>query len=336
MTNTPTRLGAHIPLIYHFAMLQDQLRMENFKAAIDQSVKPGARVLELGGGTGVLSYFAAQHASKVYCVERIPGNAQAARKLLDDNGCSDRVEVICADAFGYLPPEPVDVVICEMLHVGMVREQQIQIIRSFKARYRERFGEKLPMFIPEAFIQAIQPIEYDFNFFGYRAPVPVFQAPGVNDHQCKELGDPAMYQFARYEDELMLNIWWSGSLPIKQNGKLNAVRFVLKNILGTVPSENRAIHWHNQYLVLPLIQPLDVRSGEHIHTSLEYQAGCEIDDLRNGLSVASETKVSELRSQIEISTYTPLEAEPPPFQEPGQELPNADEKRPFGLEAVEK
>jgi protein arginine N-methyltransferase 1 len=52
-------LGQFIPVHYHHNMLMDQNRMHGFKSAIDYAVKPGAKVLELGGGTGVLSWFAA-------------------------------------------------------------------------------------------------------------------------------------------------------------------------------------------------------------------------------------------------------------------------------------
>jgi predicted RNA methylase len=45
-------------------MLMDENRMRNFKAAIDHVVFPGAKVLELGGGTGVLSWFSAAKASR--------------------------------------------------------------------------------------------------------------------------------------------------------------------------------------------------------------------------------------------------------------------------------
>ncbi|MCP5242842.1 MAG: hypothetical protein H6940_05315 [Burkholderiales bacterium] len=49
-------LGQFIPLHYHYNMLNDPHRMKGFKQAIDWVVKPGAKVLELGGGTGVQSF----------------------------------------------------------------------------------------------------------------------------------------------------------------------------------------------------------------------------------------------------------------------------------------
>jgi protein arginine N-methyltransferase 1 len=301
MEANTTRLGAHIPMIYHFAMLQDPARMEGFKDAIHQVVRPGDKVLELGGGTGVLSFYAAQKASKVYCVEKIPENAKCAKEFLSKNNNGDRVEVICADAFDYLPPEPVDVVICEMIHVGMIREQQLEVIDSFKKRYRAKFGDKLPKFIPEAFIQGIQPINYNFNFFGYHAPVPLFQIPGQNASVAKELAEPTVFQTMLYDHNYPLNVSWSGVLEMKDEGVFNALRFILKNVLAIVPQESRGIYWHNQYLVLPLRSPHSVKKGDKLSIGFSYQSGCELEEAIASLQVRniSAPAISPLRAQIE-------------------------------------
>lgn len=113
--NSEHELGQFIPLHYHYHMLRDRARMSGFRRAIAAAVFPGAKVLEFGGGTGVLSFFAAQQAGHVWCVERNPELVNEARRLLPRNPSTERIEVIHGDAFEYLPPEPVDVVICEML-----------------------------------------------------------------------------------------------------------------------------------------------------------------------------------------------------------------------------
>lgn len=305
METAPSQLGAHIPMIYHFVMLQDPARMEGFRDAINQVVEPGDKVLELGGGTGVLSFYAAQKASKVYCVEKIPENAKWAREFLTKNNNGDRVEVICADAFEYLPPEPVDVVICEMLHVGMMREHQLEVINSFKKRYVEKFGTKLPTFIPEAFIQGVQPINYDFNFFGYHAPVPLFQAPGQNTPVAKELADPTVFQTMLYDHNFPLDVSWSGVIEIKEAGVFNALRFILKNVLAIVPEEGRGIYWHNQYLVLPLRSSLPVKTGDKISVSFSYPSGCQLEEAIATLQVKNMSTpiASPLRAQIETESY---------------------------------
>lgn len=144
----------------------------------------------------MLSFFAAQRAAKVWCVEKNPDMVREARRILALNLGSERVELIEADAYDYLPPESVGVVICEMLHVGMLREKQIPVIESFKCHYLAKFGAPLPRFLPEAFIQAVQPLQQSFDFDGYYAPTPFFQNPAEVQPRNEELGKPTIYQMA--------------------------------------------------------------------------------------------------------------------------------------------
>ena len=59
--------------------------MGAFKAAIEQAVFPGAKVVDLGGGTGVLSWFASAKADKVWYVEFNPDLVREAQRLLKLN-----------------------------------------------------------------------------------------------------------------------------------------------------------------------------------------------------------------------------------------------------------
>ena len=273
-------LGQFIPLIYHYNMLADPVRMNAFREAIELAVPQGSRVLELGGGTGVLSFFAAQRAAQVWCVESNPELVQAARRILALNPGGERVVVIEADAFDYLPPEQVDVVICEMLHVSMLREKQIPVIESFKRRYLEKFGGRLPRFVPEAFIQAVQPVQQSFDFNGYHAPIPLLQDPSAQQPRTRELAAPVVYQLEAYENPLPMDYAWQGELAIEQSGQLNALRFTTKNVLSIVETENRSVDWFSQYLIVPLDKPLSVRSGQRVTVSFAYQPGARIATLK--------------------------------------------------------
>ena len=272
-------LGQFIPLHYHFNMLNDAHRTGAFEEAIAHAVPEGGRVVDLGGGTGVLSFFAARKAERVWCVERNPELADTARRLLRANG-ADAVEVVVADAREFLPPEPVDVVVCEMLHVGLLREKQIEVIDAFKANYRRRFAERLPRFVPEATVQAVQPLCQDFAFHGYEAPVPFFQEPHAPQPRTTELGPPQVYGSFLYEDLLHHEITWRGGLQIERDGVLNALRIVTKNLLAIVPTQGRSIDWLMNYLVVPLERPRRVEAGETVELSLAYEAGAPISALR--------------------------------------------------------
>ncbi len=275
-------LGQYIPIHYHFNMLRDQSRMLPFREAIELSVPEDGKVLELGGGTGVLSWFAARKARQVWCVERNPALVRAARSFLSKNPGGDRVTIVQADAMTYLPPEPVDVVICEMLHVGMVREKQLEVLRSFCRRYQDRFGPRLPQFIPDTSTLAVQLIHQDFCFGGYTAEVPVFDPPGPHMQDCW-LADPHTYSTIDYSREIPLEFLAKASLTIRRSGHLNAVSFLTNNFLAFVLSERRAVQWLMNQLILPLPRPMDVIVGDTVMLEFAYTSGCSIEALHESV-----------------------------------------------------
>lgn len=276
-------LGQFIPLHYHFNMLRDQSRMIPFQEAIDLVVPLDGTVLELGGGTGVLSFFAAQRARQVWCVERNPALVRASRSFLANNLHGDRVTVVQADAMNFLPPEPVDVVICEMLHVGLVREKQLEVIKSFKDRYRLAFGDRLPKFIPDTSVLAIQPIQQDFCFSGYTAPVPIFEPVGPH-MQHRWLAEPQFYQTIDYSIDFPLEFHVDAQLTMQSGGHLNAISLLTNNFLAFVLSERRAVQWLMNQMILPLPKPMAVKAGDVVSIQLHYRAGCSIEQLQSTLN----------------------------------------------------
>ncbi|HEY8158762.1 MAG TPA: methyltransferase domain-containing protein [Methylobacter sp.] len=277
-------LGQFIPLHYHHSMLMSENRMIPFKAAIDYAVFEGAKVLELGGGTGVLSCFAAAKASHVWCVELNPELVLEARRLLALNRNGHKVEVVHADALAYLPPEPVDVVICEMIHPAMLREKQVEVIETFKERYRRRFGEKLPVFIPEAVVMAVQPLRQDYDFFGFHAPIIQFQREPVVQQGATQLADPEVYSILDFTEPVSREIQWEGAFTLESDGVVNALRFITKNILAVVPEQSTTIDWVVDYLVLPLSEPVEVKAGDVLKVAFRYFAGGSLRSLERGIS----------------------------------------------------
>jgi type I protein arginine methyltransferase len=277
-------LGQFIPLHYHHNMLMNGHRMTAFKAAIDYGVFEGAKVLELGGGTGVLSCFAASKASKVWCVEFNPDLVVESRRLLALNRNGYKVEVIQADAFDYLPPEPVDVVICEMIHPAMLKEKQIAVIESFKERYRNRFGGHQPLIVPEAVIMAVQPLQQTYDFFGFYAPIIQFQQSNAIQSGTTELAAPLVYSILDLSQTTGRKIQWEGTFTLEAGGTVNALRFITKNILAVVPERSTTIDWFVDYLVLPLSVPVEARAGEVIKVAFCYHAGASLRSLERNMS----------------------------------------------------
>ena len=275
-------LGQYIPLHYHGQLLADDRRMSAFEEAIDKLV-PGAHVVELGAGTGVLSFFAAKRARKVTCVERLPNVAAAARRLLSANGVAHVVSVVEANADNFLPDEPVDVLICELLHAGLLREKQAEVIAGFKERHLAHFGVPVKQIIPEATILAAQPVFQPYDFHGYHAPVARFTEAGMIPCDTIEMGPPEVYVVADYRNDIPRSISVDGWVDADKDGVVNALRFITKNVVGIFPSEGRSADWHMQYMMLPLPNPVHVKAGDRVRVRFQYDTGGSIESLMSSL-----------------------------------------------------
>ena len=72
-------------------MTRDRRRFEAFRAALQATIKPGDVVLDVGAGTGVLSFLALEAgAGHVYAVEQLPV-IDVTRQVAQDNGLADRM-----------------------------------------------------------------------------------------------------------------------------------------------------------------------------------------------------------------------------------------------------
>ncbi len=273
-------LGQFIPLIYHYNMLQDEDRVGAFRAAIELLVQPGMRVAELGSGTGILSSFAARRGAFVDSVERNPQLVKCSRQFIKANRFEKYINVIHDDASLWTPTEPIDVVICEMLHVGLLREKQAQVISAFKENYQKRFGNKLPVFIPEVSILMCQPVEQSYDFAGYVAPIPLFQAPVETHPRTKQIAALVPYQMIAYDQAIPTAMRIDQTYEAGIDAEVNAIRFVTQNVLAIDMKEQKAITWANQCLVLPLESPFACRTGEIIQLTADYETGQQIETVK--------------------------------------------------------
>jgi type I protein arginine methyltransferase len=290
-------LGQYIPLQYHYNMLQDEDRVGAFRSAIEACIRPGMHVVELGGGTGILSSFAARMGATVSCVERNQELANCARRFIRENGLDGQVNVIHADATKFIPSSPVDAVVCEMLHVALLREKQTEVIHAFKQNYVKAFGPKLPQFLPETSILMCQPVQQSFEFAGYYAAVPLFQAPIIDQPRTIELAALNPYATVCYESAIPHRFDTTQSIVANRSGTLNAIRFVTQNVIAIDLPNQKAITWPNQCLVLPIDSPIEISEGETIDIAFSYPAGGTLHQLSDSMTVAAATTSSQRQSK---------------------------------------
>lgn len=112
---------------WHFPMLADASRNRAYAKAIAAKVKPGDIVLDIGCGAGLTAMLAARAGAKhVYACEHQPLIAEAAERVIAQNGLSDRITVLRKWShtieIGVDMPEPADVVISEIVDTVLLGE----------------------------------------------------------------------------------------------------------------------------------------------------------------------------------------------------------------------
>lgn len=112
-----------------YQVLMDKERTSKLKTAISYTVKNGDVIADVGTGSGILACFAIMTGARtVYAIESDPSNYRAATKVVRDNGMTDVIKLISADAVEVELPERVDVLICELLSTALLDEPQIRLM----------------------------------------------------------------------------------------------------------------------------------------------------------------------------------------------------------------
>ncbi|CAF2040224.1 unnamed protein product [Rotaria magnacalcarata] len=109
-------------------MMQDYIRTSTYQRAIlDNSIDfAGKVVLDVGAGSGILSFFAAQAgARKVYAVEA-SSMAQHAKTLAENNHLGHCIQVIAGKIEEVTLPEKVDVIISEPMGYMLYNERMLE------------------------------------------------------------------------------------------------------------------------------------------------------------------------------------------------------------------
>lgn len=128
-------------------MLQDDVRTTAFRDAIlgNRQAFEGKVVLDVGAGTGILSFFAAQAgAARVFAVER-SGTASLAKELAKANGLDGVVEVVHGLLEEVsLPVSTVDVILSEWIGTFLIHEGMLDSVLYARDRWLAPGGFMLP------------------------------------------------------------------------------------------------------------------------------------------------------------------------------------------------
>jgi protein arginine N-methyltransferase 1 len=133
---------------YSFAgygsMMADSGRIRAYEGAIRQIVKPGAVVVDLGTGSGILALLACRAgARKVFAIE--PANIiQLAREIATANGYADRIEFIQRVSTEVTLPERADAIVSEIHGVLPLFQEYIPTVVDARQRWLSLDGAMIP------------------------------------------------------------------------------------------------------------------------------------------------------------------------------------------------
>lgn len=151
-------VGAFKDKYVHEIMLCDTLRIESYYEAITKIVKEGDIVVDLGTGTGILSFFASSKASKVHAIEHSE-IIETAKKVAEYNNITN-VEFHHCNSRKFKMDGKADIIIHEQIGNYVFEENMIEALLDLRRRILKKGGR----IIPNKFDVFIEPIEMKPEF----------------------------------------------------------------------------------------------------------------------------------------------------------------------------
>jgi SAM-dependent methyltransferase len=129
---------------YNLRMLTDQARMNAYRRALISTVQPNDVVLDLGCGSGILSFFACQAGARmVYAIEAEPV-IELAKQVSRHNRLDDRITFLNAHSFRVSLPERVDVIVTETMGAFGMDEGMVGSLIDARTRFLRQGGTVIP------------------------------------------------------------------------------------------------------------------------------------------------------------------------------------------------
>lgn len=138
----------HINVENHHAMLRDHVRMAAYRRAIERAVKSDTVAMDLGCGSGILSFFAAHAgAQKIYAMERRSDIIALAQRLAEANGLDSQIEFIEGASSHIsqdkITPKP-NLLIAEILGNGILEENVLEFTMDVRDRFLAPGAQMIP------------------------------------------------------------------------------------------------------------------------------------------------------------------------------------------------
>jgi protein arginine N-methyltransferase 1 len=128
----------------HETLLGDRLRTRSYWKAIENSVRPSDVVVDIGCGSGILTFFAARKGCrKIYAVDD-SAIIDCAEETARRNNLHHNIEFIRKDILKFAPEEKVDVLIHEQIGSLLWDEDILKKVSYVRDNFLKKTGRILP------------------------------------------------------------------------------------------------------------------------------------------------------------------------------------------------
>lgn len=275
---------------YNLKMLTDHIRIQAYRQAIFQTVRPGDVVVDLGCGSGVLAFFACQaEAQRVYAIES-EEVIEMARLVCTRNGFQDRIVFLNDASFRVELPELADVLLTETMGSFGLDEGLLGSLIDGRDRFLKKGGRLIPQSLELFLVPVELPGFYDHMVdfwtngrFGIDfSPIRRFAANNFHPlklHKEAFLSPPVSLVRLQLAEAKSSNVQKAVSFYATRRGRVYGLAgwFSVELAPGLSLSngpENLASHWGLAFF--PLAEPVRVDRGNRIRATIHSQSNGEL------------------------------------------------------------
>lgn len=263
---------------YHLTMLIDEVRTSSYSQAISKIVKPGDVVVDVGCGSGILSFLACRAGARhVYAIES-EAVIDIAKLVAAKNGFQDRLTFYHDLSFNVELPEQADVIVTETMGTFGFEEGILGSLTDARDRFLKKGGTLIPHHM-ELFLV---PVELS-QFYEHVVDFWVNQCQGfdyspvrdmtVNNfhplklHEGTFLSDPTRAEDIRFADTTQTEVNTDFSMYAKRRGWLHGLAgwfnaALIPNLQISNGPTDKASHWGLAFF--PIDRPVRVDKGNRI------------------------------------------------------------------------
>jgi protein arginine N-methyltransferase 1 len=266
-------------LKYHQWCISDPIAMSAYREAIRKTVRPDDVVVDLGAGTGILSYMACEAgAGKVYAIE--PGEIIALiPDIAADNGFVDQIVWKKASSFHADLPEKADVMIASMLGSAGIGNNMLDVVIDARERLLKPGGAVIPRSVQPVFCPVELADWYEHRIdcwnvsrsgFEFRTArsVAVNRVTIWNVTPANLLASPQSFDVVDLPTLASPDIAATLSFEIQRSGTIHAiagwteVKMVEGILCSSSPLDPNSMPW--EQMVLPLESATSLNPGDRV------------------------------------------------------------------------